>query len=129
SAVAMMVLLAGILRSRGGPYLQIPRTVFDHVTAGDPPLARQAIVMCENAGPLMPPGATVTVIAPQLAPNFDATHYLTASGFLPRQRVQHPRLANGEQWPDFVIALGAPLHHRGYRLVREFREGWLYRRD
>jgi hypothetical protein len=92
----------------------------------DVPLSRQAIVMARNAEPLMPRGATVTVIEPAAAPDYDFTHYLTASGMLPRHRVLHPTLADGEHWPDFVIALGEPLQHRGYVLVREFREGRLY---
>lgn len=111
----------------GGPYFEIPETVFDHVLV-DPPLSRQAIVMARHAEPLMPRGATLTVIAPALAPNYDPTHYLATSGFLPRHNVLHPTLAEGEPWPDFIIALGAPLDHRGYALVREFPEGRLYAR-
>ncbi len=74
----------------------------------------------------MPRGSSVTVVAPELAPNFDATHYLTASGMLPRHHVRHPHLADAQASTDFVIALGAPLNHPGYRLVREFPEGRLY---
>ena len=70
----------------------------------------------------------VSDIAPALAPNWDATHYLTASGLLPYQRVLHPSLAKDERGPDFVITLGRPLEHRGYRLVRQWRAGWLYQR-
>ena len=127
-AVAMMVLLIRSLHSRGGPYLEIPRTVYDHVTPGPVHLSRQAIVMAEQAGPLMPRGSTLTVVAPELAPNYDVTHYLTVVGFLPRHRVLHPTLGEGEHWPDYVIALGKPFEHRGYRLVREWPEGRLYRR-
>jgi hypothetical protein len=121
----MTVLLVRELYVRGGPYFEIPATVFDHEESRVL-LARQAIVMCRRVEALMPRDASLTVIAPALAPNYDYTHYLAASGMLPRHRVLHPSLADGEQWPDFVIALGAPLHHRGYRLVREFPEGRLY---
>ena len=127
-AGTMMVLLAMRLYSRGGPYFEIPRTVLDHVLPGGPLLSRQAIVMSERVAPLLPRGATVTVVAPELAPNWDATLYLTATGFLLHQHVMHPTLGEGEQWPDFVIALGRPLEHRGYRLVREWPEGRLYQR-
>ena len=125
----MMVLLVERLHSRGGPYFEIPRTVFDHGGAGPPPLSRQAFVMSENAAPLLPRGATVTVIAPELAPNWDATHYLSASGLLPRQHVLHPTLGEGETGPDFIITVGRPLDRSGYRLVRRFREGWLYQHE
>jgi hypothetical protein len=121
----MLFLVIRQLQARGGPYFEIPATVFDHVER-DVPLSRQALVMCRNVENLMPRGASLTVIAPALAPNYDFTHYLAASGMLPRHRVLHPTLAEGEGWPDFVIALGAPLQHRGYRLVREFPEGRLY---
>lgn len=121
----MAVLLVRALYYRGGPHFEIPATVFDHETYVTP-LTRQAIVMCRRAEPLMPRGASLTVIDPAGAPNYDFTHYLTASGMLPRHRVFHPSLKEGEPWPDFVIALGAPLEHPGYRLVREFPEGRLY---
>jgi hypothetical protein len=124
-AAFMTVLLVQEFRSVGALTFEIPETIFDHVLA-DVPLSRQAIVMARNAEPLMPRGATLTVIAPALAPDYDFTHYLTASGMLPRHRVLHPTLAADEHWPDFVIALGDPLQHRGYVLVREFREGRLY---
>ena len=123
----MTLLLVQSLYSRGGPYFEIPETVQDHLGLGVV-LSRQAIVMSLRAAALMPRGASLTVIAPALAPNYDVTHYLTASGLLPFHRVLHPTLAEGEHWPDFVIALGAPLEHRGYRLVREFPEGRLYQR-
>ena len=121
----MTVQLVRNLHGRGGPYFEIPETVFDHVSQ-QPPLARQAIVMSRNAEPLMPRGSSLTVIAPALAPNYDATHYLTASGLLPRHRVLHPQLNVLQSGPDFVIALGAPLEHPGYRLIREFPEGRFY---
>lgn len=125
-AAWMMLLLVQEFRSVGGPYFEIPETIFDHVLS-EVQLSRQSIVMSRHAEPLMPRGATLTVIAPELAPDYDPTHYLTASGVLPRHRVQHPTLAEGEKWPDFVIALGAlPLEHRGYALLREFPEGRLY---
>lgn len=124
-AAWMLVLVFQQLQARGGPYFELPLTVFDHVDRKTP-LSRQALVMCHHAEPLMPRGASLTVIAPALAPNYDFTHYLAASGMLPRHRVLHPTLGEGERGPDFVIALGAPLQHAGYRLVREFPEGRLY---
>jgi hypothetical protein len=130
SAVVLTLLLVRHLRGLGGPYFEIPETIYDRVQ-GAPHLSRQAIVMSRHAAPLMPRGSSLTVIAP--APdmsfdgnNFDVTLYMTADAQLPYHRVLHPSLAEGESWPDFVIALGSPLQHRGYRLVREFPEGRLY---
>jgi hypothetical protein len=130
SAIVLTLLLVRHLRGLGGPYFEIPDTIYDRVP-GAPHLSRQAIVMSRHAAPFMPRGSSVTVIAPTPdmsfdGKNFDATHYMTADAQLPHHRVLHPTLAEEEQWPDFVIALGGPLHHRGYRLVREFPEGRLY---
>jgi hypothetical protein len=125
SALFLTLLLVRHLRDLGGPYFEIPETIYDRVP-GAPHLSRQAIVMCRHAAPLMPRGSTLTVIEPPLGKDFDATHYMTADGQLPHHRVVHPTLEEGETWPDFVIALGNPLQHRGYRLVREFPEGRLY---
>lgn len=126
-AACCAVMMVRAFHARSAPYFEIPETVYDHVQP-EMQLARQAIVMARHAEPLMPRGATLTVIAPEQAPHFDSTHYLTASGMLPRHRVLHPSLADGEAWPEFVIALGKPLEHRGYLLVREFPEGRLYAR-
>lgn len=126
-AMSLTFQLVRLLHARGGPFWEIPETILDHVEV-ERPLSRQAIVMSRHAEPLMPRGASLTVIAPAMAPNYDFTHYLTASGMLPRHEVRHPSLAEGERWPDFVIAIGAPLDHPGYRLVREFPEGRLYAR-
>jgi len=124
-ATACTVMMVRAFHARSGPYFEIPVTVYDHVQP-ERQLARQAIVMARHAEPLMPRGASLTVIAPEQAPHYDSTQYLTAAGMLPRHRVLHPTLAKGEPWPDFVIALGSPLQHRGYELVREFPEGRLY---
>ncbi|MEK6373263.1 MAG: hypothetical protein AABO58_11265 [Acidobacteriota bacterium] len=126
SSALMTFLLVQHLLSRGGPYFEIPETVQDHVLRGMP-LSRQAIVMSRRAEPLLPRGVTVTVIAPALAPNYDATHYLTASGLLPHQHVLHPTFEGG-RGPEFVIALGSALENPAYHLVREFPEGRIYRR-
>jgi hypothetical protein len=124
-ALVLTLLLVRDLVRLGGPYFEIPETIYDRVP-GAPHLSRQAIVMTRHAEPLMPRGASLTVIAPAEGKNFDATHYMTADGHLPHHRVLHPSLEEGYPWPDFVIALGSPLEHRGYRLVREFPEGRLY---
>ncbi len=125
SALVLTLLLVRHLRGLGVPYFDIPETIYDRVP-GSPHLSRQAIVMSRHAAPLMPRGASLTVIAPAEGEHLDVTYYMTADAHLPHHRVLHPTLAEGEAWPDFVIALGSPLQHRGYRLVREFPEGRLY---
>jgi hypothetical protein len=127
TAAFLALLLVRLLIARGGPYFEIPETPLDH-TQPEAPLSRQAIVMSRRAATRMHPGASVTVIAPAQAPHYDFTHYLTVSGLLPRHVVRHPTLEPGEAWPDFVIALGAPLEHPGYLLLDTFPEGRLYAR-
>ena len=125
SAILLTLVLVRHLYRLGGPYFEIPETIYDRVP-GAPHLSRQAIVMSRRAAPFMPRGSSLTVIAPPYNPSGDATLYMTADGHFPHHRVLHPTLAEGEPWPDFVIALGSPFEHRGYRLVREFPEGRLY---
>jgi hypothetical protein len=126
-ATVLTLLLVRHLHRLGGPYVVRPETIYDRVP-GAPHLSRQSIVMSRHAERLMPRGASLTVIAPALGENIDATHYMTASGQLPHHRVVHPSLREGETWPDFVIALGEPFHHRGFRLVAEYPEGRIYAR-
>jgi len=121
----MTWLLIRDFQALGRPYFDIPETIFDHVLPVPPP-TRDVIVLAREIAPLMPNGATLTVVQPALAPDYDFTDYLAAAGQLPRHRVLHPTLAEGEPWPDFVLAIGAPLQHRGYALVREFPKGRLY---
>jgi hypothetical protein len=127
TAAVLLVLVVRAIHASGGPYGLFPETIFDHVGAGTE-LSRRAMVMARRCEPLMPRGSSLTVIAPAEAPNYDATNYLAVSAVIPRHEVRHPALADGERWPDFVIALGAPFEHPGFRLVQEFPEGRLYAR-
>jgi hypothetical protein len=116
TATVLILLLIRHFYGRGGPYFDIPETIEDRVAPRR--------VMCRRVEGLMPRGATVTVLAPKLAPNYDATHYLVASGLLPHHHVVAPPVEDA--WPDFAIALGAPFEHEKYRLERQFAEGRLY---
>ena len=112
----------------GGPYFDFfPPTIQDHVWPARFPSA-DAILLCREAEPLLPRGAEVTVVAPAQAPNYDQTHWLTALGLLPRQNAVPPDLegSNRDELTDFVIAIGDPLPHPAYRLVKQFPEGALY---
>jgi hypothetical protein len=111
----------------GGPYFEIPRTIQDHVWPARFPSA-DAILLCREAEPLLARNAEVTVVAPAQAPNYDQTHWLTGLGLLPRQHVVAPDLEGNtrDELTDYVIAIGDPLPHPAYQLVKQFPEGALY---
>lgn len=130
---AAAVVFVGALIHRfhwlGGPYFDFfPETIQDHVWPSRF-LSRDAIVLSRRAEPLLPRGATVTILAPAEAPNYDQTHWLTGLGMLPRQHVV-PQKVDGppETLPRYVIAIQQPFEHRHYRLVTRFPEGFLYER-
>lgn len=106
----------------GGPYFTIPETIQDHVWPARFK-STDAIVLCRRAEPLLRRDATITLLAPSEAPNFDQTHWLTGLGLLIHQRVVPQKL---ETKPEYVIAIRDPLDHPGYRLVATFPEGYLY---
>ena len=89
AAVVFAAALVHRLYSLGGPYFEFPDTVQDHVAVVRWPSA-DAIVLSRNAAKILPRGATVTILQPSAAPNYDATHYLTGVGLMPHQRVVRP---------------------------------------
>jgi hypothetical protein len=106
----------------GGPYFTIPETIQDHVW----PVrfkSADAILLCRRAEPMLRRDATITVLAPSEAPNYDQTHWLTALGLLVHQ---HPIPQKLEARPDYVITIGEPLSNAEYRQVAQFPEGFLY---
>jgi hypothetical protein len=113
----------------GGPYFELfPPTIQDHVWP-TPFLSRDAIVLSRRAEPLIPRGATVTILAPSEAPNYDQTHWLTGLGMLPRHHLMPQKLEGPpEQLPRYVIAIHDPLNHPHYRQIARFPEGFLYER-
>jgi hypothetical protein len=127
---AAIVFVAAVIHrfhALGGPYFEVPETVQDHV-APHRYLSGDAIVLCRRVEHLLPRGASVTLLAPAEAPNYDQTHWLTGLGMLPYQRVVAPKIegAPPEQWPDYVIAIRAPFTHPAYRRIASFPEGSLY---
>lgn len=124
-AAAVVFALALIRRfhSLGGPYFDFfPQTIQEHVSVHRWPSA-DAIVLSRNAAKLLPRGATVTILQPSQAPNYDATHFLTGVGLMPHQRVIKQDLA---QRPQFVLALREPFEHPSYRLLHEVEGGRIY---
>ncbi len=109
----------------GGPYFELPDTIQDHVWPVRFPSA-DAIVLSRRAEPLLPRGATVTILKPSEAPDYDQTHWLTGLGMLPRQ---HPVAQKvDETKPAYVIAIHEEFAHPAYEKIATFKEGFLYRR-
>jgi hypothetical protein len=110
----------------GGPYFELlPPTIQDHVWP-EPFASRDVILLCREVQPLLPRGATATVIEPSEAPNFDQTHWLTGLGMLPHQRFVPPTFE--EPLPDYVLAVRNPFDHQAYELRASLEAGWLYER-
>jgi hypothetical protein len=126
-AAALVFTAATIQRFHwlGGPYFTFPDTIQDHVWPVRFPSA-DAIVLCRRAEPLLPRDATVTVLKPSEAPEYDQTHWLTGLGMLPRQHPVPQKL--DELKPDYVIAIHEELAHPAYEKVATFPEGFLYKR-
>jgi hypothetical protein len=125
--VAAFVFAAATVRRfhwLGGPYFEFPQTVQDHVNPQRFP-SRDAILLCQRLAPLLPRGATATVIFPPAAPNFDQTHWLTGLGLLTHQRVVPP-LFDGENAPQYVLTIRTPWEHASYALEGQYPEGYLY---
>jgi hypothetical protein len=112
----------------GGPYFEVPETIQDHVWPVQFP-SRDAIVLSRRAEPLIPRGATVTILAPAEAPDYDQTHWLTGLGMLPRHHLL-PQKMDGpaDTLPRYVIAIREPFNHAHYRQIARFPEGFLYER-
>ena len=109
----------------GGPYFALPDTIQDHVWPSRF-MSADAIVLSRRAEPLLPRGATVTLLAPSEAPNYDQTHWLTGLGMLPRQHLV-PQKFDGEL-PQYVIAIHQEFPNPAYAKIHTFPEGFLYQR-
>src|SRR5688572_21492008 len=106
AAVIFFVVLIRHFHWLGGPYFEFPGTIQDHVWPTRF-LSADAIVLSRRAEPLLPRGATVTILAPVEAPDYDQTHWLTGLGMLPRQHVVPQKLdLPPEKLPQYVIAIG-----------------------
>jgi hypothetical protein len=125
---AVVIFAAALLyryKSLGGPYFEFPRTVQDHV-APTMFASRDVILLAQAAAEIVPRGATVTAIQPSQAPDYDVTHYLTASGMMPRHRIVPPAFDAKDSLPQFVLAVREPFSNPHYRLYRELPEGRIY---
>lgn len=125
---AAAILLAAALIHRfhrlGGPYFEIPETLYDHVSKTRHQTV-DSILLARRSAPFLPRGATVTMFRP--SQRDDTSHFHTAVGLLHYQRVlAPPKSAQGTT--DFVITVREPFHDPAYRVVARFPEGNLYAR-
>lgn len=125
AAVVFALALVRRFHQLGGPYFSIPETIQDHVTTVAHP-SRDAIVLSRQAAERLPRGATVTVLMPSQAPDYDATLAYTAVGYMPHHKVVLPKL--DAPLPDYVLSVREPLDHPAYRLEAEFPAGKIYAR-
>lgn len=123
TAAVLAVALVRQFYYLGGPYFEAPQTIQDHVATKRYP-SRDAIVMARRAAMLVPRGATVTVLLPSQAPNYDPTLYFTATGLMPRHRIVAPAAK-----PQYIITVREPLDDPSYAVQNEFDEGKIYVRQ
>lgn len=119
------------LYTRGGPYLERPETIVDHV-GPHKHMTRDALVLLPRVRRLIPRGATVTCFQPvNGAQQYDPLNVLAAVGQLPAQKVLMPFSAGIDtprQWlVEYVVAIRQPFTHPAYRMIAEFPEGRLYK--
>jgi hypothetical protein len=123
--------LAWRLYSRGGPYLEPPRTVVDHVGRGTHE-TRDALIILPRVARLLPRGANVTCFRPIGGQeHYDSPNYLTAVGMLPHQTVLPPFVAGlltpRNELVEYVVAIREPFTHPYYVPIAEWPEGRVYR--
>jgi hypothetical protein len=131
SALLTLALVVRLV-SRGGPYLQRPLTIVDHLGTGTHE-TRLALLLLPKAAQVIPRGATVTCFHPTDAgrQQYDSSSFLAAVGQLPHHRVLAPFTAaddvRREDLVEYVIAVGAPFTHPAYHSIAQWPEGQVYR--
>lgn len=134
-AVSLLLAVALVWRfyERRPPYFAAPRTIVDHVDRIEHP-QRATVLLLEKVKPLIPRGSGVACFRSiEGKRESDNSNYLTAVGMLPHQVVLPSFMADAslskEDLVEYVVAVGEPLHHPGYKPVAGFAEGYLYRVD
>ena len=131
-AVVLVALTIVNCYRAGGPYLQAPRTVLDHVYEGKHP-QRNVLIAVPQFVYWIPPRAQVTCFRPQNGTSWnDDASYFTAVLLLPHNDVVPPLTAAPElphdELAEYVIAVDAPFSHPAYDEIAAVPNGWLYRR-
>ncbi len=132
-AILLMAALLVRLVSRGGPYLERPQTIVDHVGPGKHE-TRDALILLPKVEPLIPRGAMVTCFRPAGGQaDYDTPNYFAAVGALPKHTVLPPFVASLDTprngLVEYVVAIEKPFDHPYYHLVAAFPEGRLYKVD
>jgi len=132
-AILLMAALLVRLVSRGGPYLERPQTIVDHVGPGKHE-TRDALILLPKVEPLIPRGAMVTCFRPAGGQaDYDTPNYFAAVGALPKHTVLPPFVASLDTprngLVEYVVAIEKPFDHPYYHLVATFPEGRLYKVD
>lgn len=131
ASAALFVAAGRILHARGGPFIDKPATIVEHVST-DKHNTRDALLLLPRVRPLIPRGAKVTCFRPQNGKwTYDIAAFSAAVGQLPHQKVEPPFTAGEDSPPqdlaEYVVAVNEPFTHPSYRLVAEFPEGRLYK--
>ena len=132
-AILLAAALLVRLISRGGPYLERPQTIVDHVGPRKHE-TRDALILLPKVEPLIPRSAMVTCFRPAGGQaDYDTPNYFAAVGALPKHTVLPPFTASlnwrRDELVDYVVAIGEPFDHPYYHLVATFPEGRLYKVD
>ena len=135
--VCVALLVAGLtaahlhrLYTRGGPYVQRPATVVDHVGPTKHE-TRDALLALPEIARILPRNANVTVFHPQDGhEQYDAANFLTAVALMPKQFVLPPftagQLVPRDQLTEYVVAIDGPFTHPAYKPVAGFPNAVLY---
>jgi hypothetical protein len=129
TCVTLAICLVRELKRRGGPFFSAPATIAAHPWPGRNDID-DVTMLCKRARGFIPRGATVTVIRPSQAPNYEATLFLAAVANLPQHHVIAPRLGAeaGDGTPQYVIAVRESFADIRYEKSAEFPEGTLWMR-
>ncbi len=131
-ALLLTAALVDRLYTRGGPYLERPLTIMDHVGAARHE-TRDALVLLPKVRPLLPRDADVTCFRPVngAAPESDMVNFFAAVGQLPYQKVLPPFTALvTTPLPNlvpYVVAVRDPFTDPRYKAIAEYPEGRLYK--
>jgi hypothetical protein len=131
----ILLVVAHVVRlaSRGGPYLDRPPTIVEHVGPAKHD-TRDALVLLPKVAPLIPRGAVVTCFRPAMGQEHsDDPDFFAAVGALPKHQVWPSFLASRDtkrkDLAEYVVAVEKPFDHPYYHLVATFPEGRLYKVD